>query len=164
VTAQLTRPLLSHADITRVLPHRHPVLLVDSVLELEPGVAITATKAVTGSEPCYAGLADGLPDSAYAYPVSLIVESFGQAGAVLWLVGTPDTERPVGTLIFGAARRVVVHDRAYPGDVLTHRVRIETITGPNAFMSGEVHAGDRLIATIGQVLAVIRETDALDGS
>lgn len=161
MTAQLVAPLLSHADITRILPHRHPVLLVDAVLSLEPGVGITATKAVTGSEPCYAGLADGLPGSAYAYPVSLIVESFGQAGAVLWLVGTPDEERPAGTLIFGAARGVVVHGSAFPGDVLVHDVRIETIKGPNAFMSGEVRAGGRLIATIGSVLAVIRETDVL---
>ncbi len=159
MTAQLSRPLLSHADITRVLPHRHPVLLVDSVLTLDPGVAITATKAISGSEPCYAGLAEDAPPSAYAYPVSLIVESFGQAGAVLWLVGTP--ERPPGTLIFGAARDVVVHDRAFPGDVLTHHVRIDSVKGPNAFMSGEVMAGDRTIATVGSVLAVLRETTML---
>jgi 3-hydroxyacyl-[acyl-carrier-protein] dehydratase len=161
MTAQLTRPLMGHAEIRRVLPHRHPVLLVDQVLELVPGERITATKAISGAEPCYAGIAEDAPPAAYAFPVPLIVESFGQAGAVLWLIGTPDAERHPGTLIFGAARHVVVHDRAHPGDVLTHTVRIDSAKGPNAFMSGEVRAGDRLVASVGSVLAVIRETAAL---
>ncbi|MFE1928882.1 3-hydroxyacyl-ACP dehydratase FabZ family protein [Streptomyces sp. NPDC059474] len=149
---------LEHADIRRILPHRHPVLLVDRVLELEPGSRIVATKTVTGSEPCYAGLEEGLPASAYAYPASLLVESFGQTGAVLWLYSTAMAgERSEGTLIFGSAREVTINGRAYPGDVLRHTVEIDQLIGDNAFMRGEIWVGDRRIATLGSVLAVVRE-------
>ncbi|MBU3862700.1 beta-hydroxyacyl-ACP dehydratase [Streptomyces sp. 4503] len=149
---------LEHADIRRILPHRHPVLLVDRVLELEPGSRIVATKTVTGSEPCYAGLEEDLPASAYAYPASLLVESFGQTGAVLWLYSAAMAgERSEGTLIFGSAREVTITGRAYPGDVLRHTVEIDQLIGDNAFMRGETWVGDRRIATLGSVLAVVRE-------
>ncbi|WP_069868148.1 3-hydroxyacyl-ACP dehydratase FabZ family protein [Streptomyces malaysiensis] len=149
---------LEHADIRRILPHRHPVLLVDRVLDLEPGVRIVATKAVTGGEPCYAGLDEDLPVSAYAYPASLLVESFGQTGAVLWLYSAATSgERREGTLIFGSAREVTITGSAYPGDVLRHTVEIDQLIGDNAFMRGETWVGDRRIATLGSVLAVVRE-------
>lgn len=149
---------LDHADIRRILPHRHPVLLVDRVLEIEPGVRVVATKNVTGSEPCYAGLDEDLPASAYAYPVSLLVESFGQSGAVLWLYSAAERgERPEGTLIFGSAREVSITGAAYPGDVLRHVVEIDRVIGDNAFMRGEIWAGERRVATVGSVLAVVRE-------
>ncbi|NHC16049.1 3-hydroxyacyl-ACP dehydratase FabZ family protein, partial [Motilibacter deserti] len=74
-----------YADIRAVLPHRHPVLLVDRVVELKEFASIVTLKAVSGSEPCYAQMDEGLPASAYAYPGSLLLESFGQSGALLWL-------------------------------------------------------------------------------
>ncbi|MFD6325631.1 3-hydroxyacyl-ACP dehydratase FabZ family protein [Streptomyces sp. NPDC058442] len=149
---------LEHADIRRILPHRHPVLLVDRVLEIEPGARIVATKTVTGSEPCYAALDEDLPASAYAYPTSLLVESFGQSGAVLWLYSAAaQGEQREGTLIFGSARDVTITGSAYPGDVLRHVVEIDRIIGDNAFMRGEIWVGDRRIATLGSVLAVVRD-------
>jgi len=162
MTAVLAPEVLDHAEINRILPHRHPILLVDRVLELEPGVRIVATKAVTASEPCYADLAENLPQSAYAYPISLLIESFGQTGAIMWLRGGAADSS--GTLIFGGARDCVVVGSAFPGDVLTHEVRIETIKGDNAFMSGEIRVGDRVIVTIGSMLAVMRQVDALTGA
>ena len=48
--------MITAADIRRVLPHRYPMLLVDAVTEFEPGVRLTARKAVTVNEPWYAGL------------------------------------------------------------------------------------------------------------
>ncbi|MFE4534367.1 3-hydroxyacyl-ACP dehydratase FabZ family protein [Streptomyces scopuliridis] len=156
---------LEHADIRRILPHRHPVLLVDRVLEIEPGARIVTTKAVTGSEPCYAGLDENLPTAAYAYPVSLLVESFGQSGAVLWLHSAALKDEPVeGTLIFGSARDVTITGSAHPGDVLRHIVEIDRIIGDNAFMRGETWVGDVRIATLGSVLAVVRDGLASDGS
>lgn len=159
MTAGLAPVALEHAEITRILPHRHPILLVDRVLELVPGVRITATKAVTAAEPCYADLAEHLPQSAYAYPVSLLVESFGQAGAILWL--RSGDAAPTGTLIFGGARNCEIEGNAYPGDVLTHEVRIDTIKGDNAVLSGEIRIGSKRIASIGTMLAVQRRTGAL---
>jgi 3-hydroxyacyl-[acyl-carrier-protein] dehydratase len=153
---------LEHADVKRILPHRHPVLQVDRVLELEPGARIVATKAITGAEPCYAGIPDDAPHSAYAYPVSLMVESLGQAGGLLWLHGAALAGEPTtGTLIFGSARDLELTGAAYPGDVLRHVVHLDLVKGENAFMHGETWVGDTRIATVGTILAVLRQDSAL---
>ncbi len=57
--------------ILRLLPHRYPFLLVDRVLEIEPGKTIKALKNVTMNEPFFQG---HFPD----YPVMpgvLIIEA-----------------------------------------------------------------------------------------
>jgi 3-hydroxyacyl-[acyl-carrier-protein] dehydratase len=41
--------------ILRLLPHRYPFLLVDRVLEIEPGKTIKALKNVTMNEPFFQG-------------------------------------------------------------------------------------------------------------
>ncbi|KAA2254447.1 beta-hydroxyacyl-ACP dehydratase [Solihabitans fulvus] len=154
--------MLEHADIKRILPHRHPILQVDRVLELDPGNRIVATKAVTGAEPCYVGLPAEAPASAYAYPVSLLVESLGQAGGILWLHTAAQRAEPVtGTLIFGSARDLTLTGHAYPGDVLRHVVHLELVKGDNAFMRGETWVGDTRIATVGEILAVLRQDTTL---
>ena len=46
-----------------VLPHRYPILLVDRVLEMEPGKRIVAIKNVTINEPVFLGHFPGRPCS-----------------------------------------------------------------------------------------------------
>ncbi|WP_457030404.1 3-hydroxyacyl-ACP dehydratase FabZ family protein [Kitasatospora sp. P5_F3] len=154
--------MYEYAAIRRAIPHRHPVLLVDRVVELDPFERIVTTKTISGCEPCYAGMADDLPQSAYSYPRSLLIESFGQSGAVLWMESVRLREAPMtGTLIFAVARKVVFHRSVYPGDTVRHVARVDSLVGPNAFLSGESYVGDELVATVGEAIAVMRETDAL---
>lgn len=149
--------MLEHAELTRYLPHRYPALQVDRVLELEPGRRIVAVKAVTGAEPCYADLAEGLPVAAYAFPATLLLESLGQAGAVLWrYTAALDGGIGTGTLVFGAARDFVVTGAALPGDVLRHEVAVETAKREYAVLSGQTWVGARRVATLGSMLAVLR--------
>ena len=154
-----TEVVLEHADIKRILPHRHPILQVDRVLELVPGKRIVATKAIAGGELCYAGLE---ADADHAYPVSLLVESLGQAGGLLWLYSARLTGQPLtGTLILGNARDLELTGAAYPGDVLRHVVELDMVKGDNAFMRGETWVGARRIATVGSILAVLRPDSEL---
>ncbi|WP_063771108.1 3-hydroxyacyl-ACP dehydratase FabZ family protein [Streptacidiphilus neutrinimicus] len=154
--------MLELPDIMRILPHRPPILLVDRVLEFVPGERIVTTKTISASEPCYSGLADPLPDAGYAYPTSLLIESFGQSGALLWLCSARHRGESVeGTLIFAQAKECVFDGRAYPGDVLRHEVRMDHLVGSNAFMTGETWIGDRRLATMGSVLAVARDSAEL---
>lgn len=71
--------------IAAILPHRYPFLLVDRVVELEPGQSIVAIKNVTLNEPFFEGHFPGHP----VMPGVLIVEALAQAsGLLIGLSGT----------------------------------------------------------------------------
>ena len=72
--------------IKTILPHRFPFLLVDRVLEVEPGHAIKALKNVTVNEPFFQG---HFP-SKYVMPGVLIVEAFAQVAALLGSTGVEE--------------------------------------------------------------------------
>jgi len=103
--------------IMQLMPHRFPFLLVDRVIELEPGARIAAIKNVTINEPFFQGHFPGHP----VMPGVLIIEALAQAAAVLTYV-TMKTSYPEGTLFLFAGidgarfKRPVV-----PGD----RLRLE---------------------------------------
>lgn len=141
-------------EIMAILPHGMPMLLVDRVCA--DGLTATASKAISGSEPCYLGLSAGLPRHRYAYPRSLMLESFGQAAAILWLSQSGSLSPPDGLLMFAAARDCRFFAHAYPGDVLEHRVKLDSSVARTGFASGEIWAGVKRIATIGSFVAVVR--------
>lgn len=151
-------PVLDHAAVRALLPVRHPMLLVDRVVGGVPGRWIESVKSVTGAEPCYRGLAEGLPADAYAFPRSLALESFGQTSALLWLGG--DHGGPDGLLMLAAIRDCRFTGAAFPGDQLRHIARLDHMVGPNAFLHGEIWAGDRQLATVGSLIAVSRPVSA----
>lgn len=154
--------LLDHAAIRSLLPQGHPISLVDRVVALEPGVSVVGLKAITGSEPCYRHLPAGGRRGHAAYPVSLMLESFGQAAAILWLVGMGSA--PVHddhVLMLVAVRDCTIEGRAYPGDVLRHVARLDQVVGDNVFVEGEILVDDRRVATIGSMMAVMRPRTVL---
>jgi len=71
--------MLDINQIMHILPHRHPFLLVDRVLELEEGKRIVAIKNVTINEPFFPGHFPGHP----VMPGVLIVEAMAQVAGIL---------------------------------------------------------------------------------
>ncbi|OLR93672.1 3-hydroxyacyl-ACP dehydratase FabZ family protein [Actinokineospora bangkokensis] len=151
--------MIEHSELKLLLPHRHPILQVDRVLELVPGERVVAVKAVTGSEPCFADLGAG---GDHGYPVSLLLESLGQTAAVLWLRSAELAGRPTdGTLVFGAARGIEVRGPVLPGDVLRHVVEMESDKGDTALLRGETWVGERRVATVASMHVALRGAAAL---
>ncbi len=70
---------MSIKQIMEYLPHRYPFLLVDRILECEPGKRILALKNVTMNEPFFAG---HFPHYA-VMPGVLVIEAMAQAAAIL---------------------------------------------------------------------------------
>jgi 3-hydroxyacyl-[acyl-carrier-protein] dehydratase len=66
-------------EVLQYLPHRFPMLLVDKVLECEPGKRLLALKNVTINEPFFAGHFPHHP----IMPGVLIIEALAQAAAIL---------------------------------------------------------------------------------
>ncbi|EHR61712.1 3-hydroxyacyl-ACP dehydratase FabZ family protein [Saccharomonospora cyanea] len=144
-----------HADLHRLLPHGHPMVLVDAVDHLVPGRELVATKAVTLSEPCYEALDGTAANTAWAFPSSLVVESFGQSAVLLWRA-THDADLTATGVVpmLAVIRDCRFLGRAYPGDVLRHHVRLEH-SGPNtAIVSGHTAVGGCTIAAFGELMAV----------
>ena len=76
-------------EILEYLPHRYPILMVDRVLECEPGKRIVAIKNVTMNEPFFPGHYPHHP----VMPGVLIVEALAQTAAILsfkTMGGKPD--------------------------------------------------------------------------
>jgi 3-hydroxyacyl-[acyl-carrier-protein] dehydratase len=153
-----------YAQLLALLPVRHPMVLVDRVTCFDRRRTIETAKAVTGSEPCYQGMADGLPAERYAYPRSMVLESFGQSAALLWLgsLDGPDTAGDDLPMV-GRLRNCAFSGSAFPGDVIRHCVRVERLVDGGAFMSGESRVGDQVILTVGSLIAVARPAAVVTG-
>jgi beta-hydroxyacyl-ACP dehydratase FabZ len=145
--------ILDTVEIQKILPHRHPFLLVDQITELEDGKRIVGIKNVTATEFWVPGHFPGRP----LMPGVLILEALAQTGAVLVLRSTGEPEKKL--LLFagvdeGKFRRPVV-----PGDQL--RLECEMIQQrPNACrMRGRAFVDGKLVAE-GLVLCTIIDRPA----
>ena len=108
-------------EIERILPHREPILLLDDVLELEPGARVVARKVVTE-----ANCAGHFPENPIM-PGVLMVEALAQAGAVAVL----SQEENRGKLaLFAGIDEVRFKRIVRPGDELTLECRLESVRGP----------------------------------
>ena len=104
-------------QIMETIPHRPPFLLVDKVLEVDPGKRITAIKNVTMNEPFFPGHFPQEP----VMPGVLIVEALAQAGAIALLT----LEEFRGKIpFFGAVDNCKFRAKVVPGDVLLLDVEI----------------------------------------
>jgi 3-hydroxyacyl-[acyl-carrier-protein] dehydratase len=146
-------------EIRRVLPHRFPILLVDRVDQIEPGVSLVATKAVTVNEPCYTGLPD---DVDHAYPSTLLVESWCQAAGVLAVQDRPNPDVLSAQVpLFGTITGLELPVPVYPGDVVRHHVRAVKILSNAAVLQGESLVDGVAVMRVRQVVIALRPADAL---
>jgi 3-hydroxyacyl-[acyl-carrier-protein] dehydratase len=147
------------AEIKRIIPHRFPVLLVDRVVFVEPGVSLVAHKAISGRESCYAGLAD---DADHSYPIGLLLESWAQCAVVLtrWEKPNPDVLADKVELITGIRDVSLLHP-VHPGDVLEHHVSLVREVADAAILSGHTVADGRKVLEIGTFTMARREVSFL---
>ena len=104
-------------EIKKILPHRYPFLLVDKIIEIEPGKRVVGIKNVTANEPFFQG---HFPD----YPVMpgvLIVEALAQVSAFL-VMSEPANQDKIGVL--AGIDQMRFKKQVFPGDTLTLRAEL----------------------------------------
>jgi 3-hydroxyacyl-[acyl-carrier-protein] dehydratase len=154
--------MIGVAEISKVVPHRDPILLLDRVVEVVPGERLTVLREVRGTEPCYQRLGAAAAGREHAYPVTLIVESWAQAGVLLATWDRPNPDVLVGMVgLAGAINDVSFFGPVYPGDVLEHRVRLVKVVGDSVILEGETVVGDTTVMRIGQFVETQRPVSAL---
>jgi 3-hydroxyacyl-[acyl-carrier-protein] dehydratase len=102
-------------EIMRHIPHRYPFILVDRILEWEPGRRIVGLKNVSGNEPYFQGHFPGHP----VMPGVLILEAMAQVGGVLASL-LPGAEGKLA--YFAAIDRCRFRRPVTPGDQLITEV------------------------------------------
>jgi 3-hydroxyacyl-[acyl-carrier-protein] dehydratase len=114
---------LDRAAIEAILPHREPFLLIDEVLELEPGQRVVALKHVREDEWYLRGHFPGRP----VMPGVLIVEAMAQTGAVAVL---SEEENRGRIALFAGIDETRFKRIVEPGDELQLECVLEHVRGP----------------------------------
>lgn len=110
--------MLNIQEIMAIIPHRYPFLLIDRILELEPGKRAVGEKLVTINEPHFQGHFPGQP----IMPGVLILEALAQTGAVAAL-SLPENEGKI--VFFAGIDSVRFRKPVLPGDTLRLEVRLD---------------------------------------
>jgi 3-hydroxyacyl-[acyl-carrier-protein] dehydratase len=107
--------------ILKHLPHRYPFLLVDRVLELNPGESIRALKNVTFNEPFFSGHFPHRP----VMPGVLIIEALAQAAGILTFVTAGVIPNEDTKFYFVGIDKARFRKPVTPGDQLILTARLE---------------------------------------
>lgn len=135
--------------IQEIIPHRPPFLLVDRILEVEPGVRAVGIKNVTMNEPFFTGHFPG-----YAVmPGVLIVEALAQVGTVAMLM----LEQNRGKLgFFAGIDGFRFRDQVRPGDTLILEMEVTRMKGTIGKGKATAKVGDKVVAE-GELMFALSE-------
>jgi beta-hydroxyacyl-ACP dehydratase FabZ len=131
--------------VAAILPHRYPFLLVDRVVEIEPGRRILALKNVTVNEPFFTGHFPEHP----IMPGVLLCEAVVQAGGILAHATSSTDADSGGTLaMLTALDRARFRHQVTPGDQL--RLEVVTIRRRGLFwkMRGVARVDEKIAAEL----------------
>lgn len=136
--------MLDVKEIMKILPHRYPFLLVDRIVEMDPGKRIVGIKNVTINEPFFQGHFPGHP----VMPGVLIIEAMAQVGGILAYLSS-DEEIRKKVCYFMSIDNARFRKPVVPGDVL--RFEMETTLNRRGIwgFNGKAFVENKLVADAG---------------
>lgn len=141
MSEQTTEPdiVMDAIDVQAVLPHRYPFLLVDRVVEFDPGRRAVGLKNVTVNDPYFQGHFPGRP----VFPGVLIVEALAQLGGVLAIRSSSAEKSPIVYLT--GIDKAKFRKPVIPGDQIRLEVEVIKRRPPFWKMQGRAFVGSDLV-------------------
>jgi 3-hydroxyacyl-[acyl-carrier-protein] dehydratase len=125
------------------LPHRYPMLLVDRVLALEPGVSISAIKNVTINEPFFTGHFPKRP----VMPGVMMLEALAQAAGLLAFKSAGIQLDDKTVYYFVGIDNARFKRPVEPGDQLRLEVKMDRVRAGIYKFNAQALVGDELAAS-----------------
>ena len=138
---------LSNKEIMQILPHRYPFLLVDKVVDYEPGKWAKGIKCVSANEMQFIGHFPNEP----VMPGVLIIEALAQVGAIAVLT---EEENKGKLVFFGRIKNARFKKKVVPGDVLEMKCELTARKGPVGFGKAEAYVDGKIAATAELTFAI----------
>lgn len=142
--------VLNIDEIKNLIPHRYPFLLVDKILEVEPGKSAIGIKNVTVNEPFFQGHFPEFP----IMPGVLIVESMAQVGCVA-MMSLEENRGKLG--VFAGIDKVRFKRQVRPGDTLKMEVEMLSIRRNIGKAIGKAYVEDQLVCSGELMFALVEK-------
>ncbi len=126
-------------EIMETIPHRYPFLLVDKIIDLEPGKKAVGIKNVTMNEPFFQGHFPGRP----IMPGVLICEALAQVGAVV-ILGDPANKGKLA--VFTGINNFKFRHQVVPGETLRLEAELTKMRGMMGKAEVCAYVGDEVAA------------------
>ncbi len=130
MTDRIPNPL-NQEHIKALIPHREPFLLVDRILDFEPGQWIRGYRKIQSSDPVFKGHFPGRA----IYPGVLIIEAMAQTGGCLLMQEIQDCDQKV--IYFMSLDAIKFRKPVNPGDELIMEVKVLSFKSRISKMRGE---------------------------
>ena len=131
--------MLDVKQIMDILPHRFPFLMVDRILEIEPGERAVGMKNVTINEPFFQGHWPNNP----VMPGVLVLEAMAQVGGIMLLSLAPDAAQ---LALFGGVTKARFRQQVHPGDQLWLEVEMVRRRGDIGKVKATAKVNGRVVA------------------
>lgn len=143
--------VLNSNQIQEIIPHRYPFLLVDKIVDLEPGKMAKGIKCVTANEMQFLG---HFPQK-HVMPGVLIIEALAQTGAVALLM----EENNKGKIaLFGGIKNAKFKAQVVPGDVLELKCEIVSSKGAVGIGNAEAYVDGKLVCSAQLIFAIDKDS------
>ncbi len=139
---------LSVKDIQKIIPHRYPFLLIDKVIELDPGKRAVGIKNVTINEPFFQGHFPNHP----IMPGVLIIEALAQVGGVVMLSMHENHGKIAYFMSIDSAK---FRQPVSPGDTLRLEVEVLRSRSKTGQCTGRAYVGSKLVCEAEVKFAVV---------
>jgi 3-hydroxyacyl-[acyl-carrier-protein] dehydratase len=133
---------MTFEEVKGLLKQRFPFIMVDRVLQIEPGKKITTLKNVTGNEIQFLG---HFPEHAIM-PGVLIVEALGQSASILFSHTAKKGVAKGEAMVLGAINNMRFLTPVYPGQTMLIEVNIIKMVEDAALVEGTATVDGHVVA------------------